>query len=133
MAVAAVLGFALGVEREFHHKPAGIRTNVLIGIGSAMFTVMSIIMPGGADQTRIAAQIVTGVGFLGAGSILHRANRVEGLTTAAVIWMNAAVGMTSGAGHPGIACGATALAIGVLILVRPIESWFDKRFDNRRP
>jgi putative Mg2+ transporter-C (MgtC) family protein len=130
IAVAALLGFVLGVEREFHHKAAGLRTNVLIGMGSAMFTIVSALMPGG-DHARIAAQIVTGVGFLGAGAILHREGSVQGLTTASVIWMNAALGMTSGAGHPWIACGVTALVVGVLVLTRPVESWFDRR--NKGP
>ena len=126
IAIAGLLGLALGVEREFHHKAAGLRTNVLIGMGSALFTVTSTLLPGG-DPARVAAQIVTGIGFLGAGAIIHRNGSVQGLTTATVIWMNAAVGMTAGAGHQWIACGVTALTIGVLVLTRPIEAWFDRR------
>lgn len=128
IAVAGLLGFILGVEREFHHKAAGIRTNVLIAMGSALFTVLSIAIPGGGgDQARIAAQIVTGVGFLGAGAILHREGAVQGLTTAAVIWMNAAVGMAAGVGKLVLAAGVTAIAVGVLTLIRPVEGWFDRR------
>lgn len=128
IAVAAALGFALGVEREFHGKAAGIRTNILIAVGSALFTVVSLFIPGGnGDQARVAAQIVTGVGFLGAGAILHKEGGVQGLTTAAVIWMNAAVGMAAGAGKLLIAAGVTGIAIGVLIAARPFETWFNRR------
>jgi putative Mg2+ transporter-C (MgtC) family protein len=128
IAVAAALGLALGVEREFHRKAAGVRTNVLIAMGSALFTALSLLLPGPTgDQSRVAAQIVTGVGFLGAGAIIHRNGGVQGLTTAAVIWMNAAVGMAAGAGHLMIATGVTAITIAVLILVRPVEGWLERR------
>jgi putative Mg2+ transporter-C (MgtC) family protein len=132
IAVAGLLGLALGVEREFHQKPAGLRTNALISIGSALFTVISLVVPGGPeDQARIAAQIVTGVGFLGAGAIMHRDGGVLGLTTAAVVWTNAAVGMAAGAGQLALAAGVTAIAIAVLVLALPLEVFFERRFKNR--
>jgi putative Mg2+ transporter-C (MgtC) family protein len=88
--LAAVVGGLLGIEREVRHKSAGFRTNILIGMGSAVFTIMSIaISADGGDPGRIAAQIVTGMGFLGAGAILRTRSGVHGLTTAATIWVNA--------------------------------------------
>ncbi len=103
--LATVLSALVGIEREFHHKPAGLRTNVMVGMGSCLFTLVSIrvldLFPGIAvDPTRIAAQIVTGIGFLGAGTILFEKDRssVVGLTTAATLWVVAAVGTAIGMG-----------------------------------
>src|SRR5512134_2901922 len=92
--VAAVLGAAIGIERERHDHPAGMRTHLLVAVGSATFTVLSIeaFKAPGADPGRIAAQIVTGIGFLGAGAILKSGGSVKGLTTAASLWAVAAVG-----------------------------------------
>ncbi len=105
LVLATVLSALVGIEREFHHKPAGLRTNVMVGMGSCLFTLVSIrvldLFPGGAvDPTRIAAQIVTGIGFLGAGTILFEKDRssVIGLTTAATLWVVAAVGTAVGMG-----------------------------------
>src|SRR5664279_539932 len=102
--VAVVLGGAVGLERELSGKPAGLRTNILICLGSAMLMDLSINLGVGAngvrtgDPARIAAQVVTGIGFLGAGSILQARGAVVGLTTAATIWVVAAIGMLTGAG-----------------------------------
>ena len=104
--LATVLSSIVGIEREFHHKPAGLRTNVMVGLGSCLFTLVSIratdIFPtlSAIDPTRIAAQIVTGIGFLGAGTILFEKDRssVIGLTTAATLWVVAAVGTAIGMG-----------------------------------
>ena len=104
--LATVLSSVVGIEREFHHKPAGLRTNVMVGLGSCLFTLVSIraadIFPAvsAIDPTRIAAQIVTGIGFLGAGTILFEKDRssVIGLTTAATLWVVAAVGTAIGMG-----------------------------------
>lgn len=104
--LATVLSSIIGIEREFHHKPAGLRTNVMVGLGSCLFTLVSIraadMFAGvsGIDPTRIAAQIVTGIGFLGAGTILFEKDRssVIGLTTAATLWVVAAVGTAVGMG-----------------------------------
>jgi putative Mg2+ transporter-C (MgtC) family protein len=115
--IAAILAGALiGFERELHDKPAGFRTNILICFGAALFTVMSVAMVGEAysDRTRIAAQIVTGVGFLGAGTIVHFKGNVLGLTTAATIWAVASVGMAFGAGEFLIGAVAAVLTAAVL-------------------
>ena len=104
--LATVLSSVVGIEREYHHKPAGLRTNVMVGLGSCLFTLVSIraadIFPDlkAIDPTRIAAQIVTGIGFLGAGTILFEKDRssVIGLTTAATLWVVAAVGTAIGMG-----------------------------------
>src|SRR5258708_29882600 len=98
--LAAAVGGLLGAERELRRKSAGFRTNILIALGAAIFTIMSVMLsPGAADGTRIAAQIVTGIGFLGAGTILHNRDGVQGLTTAATVWVNAALGVAAGGGQ----------------------------------
>ena len=104
--VAAALGAAVGAEREIHGHPAGIRTHMLVALGSALFTVLSIHgfvndgrATGSIDPTRIAAQIVSGIGFLGAGAILKDGVVIRGLTTAASLWATSAVGMAAGAGE----------------------------------
>jgi len=97
LSLATLFGGAIGLERELGGKPAGLRTNILICIGSVLYTKLSITMAGGnADPTRIAAQIVTGVGFIGAGTILHARGAVVGLTSAATIWVVAAIGVALG-------------------------------------
>lgn len=112
--LALVLGGALGMERQYHDKPAGFATNCLICLGAMLFTVLSEIMGfAGGDPGRIAAQIVTGVGFIGAGSILRDGNKISGLTTAAGVWLVAAIGMAIGYGEY---IWATACATGILIV-----------------
>src|SRR5258708_17152356 len=97
--LAAAVGGLLGAERELRRKSAGFRTNILMALGAAIFTIMSVMLsPGAADGTRIAAQIVTGIGFLGAGTILHNRDGVQGLTTAATVWVNAALGVAAARG-----------------------------------
>jgi putative Mg2+ transporter-C (MgtC) family protein len=126
--LAAGLGAAIGLEREYRQKPAGLRTNILIAVGSALFTILSDLMgheAGTAD--RIAAQIVTGVGFLGGGAILRSGDSIHGMTTAATIWVNAAIGMAAGAGHFVLASVAAALTLVVLALLPPIEIYFERR------
>ena len=113
LGLAFVLSAAIGAEREYRNKDAGLRTHLLVGLGSALFTVVSaygfadLIGDRPADPGRIAAQIVTGVGFLGAGVIFTRTNVVHGLTTAATIWLVAAVGMACGAELPIVAIAVT--------------------------
>ncbi|HEY7895582.1 MAG TPA: MgtC/SapB family protein [Gemmatimonadaceae bacterium] len=128
--VAVALGGAVGLEREMSGKPAGLRTTMLICVGAALFTHLSItigqvsLSPSGqpyGDVTRIAAQIVTGIGFLGAGAILHGRGTVIGLTTAATIWVVAAIGMATGAGAYADAVGTTVVVCLVLAGLRPIE------------
>jgi len=114
---AAAAGAIIGFERELHDKPAGFRTMILISLGAALFTILSSRMASEsdvADRTRIAAQIVTGVGFLGAGAILHARGAVVGLTTAATIWAVASVGMAFGSGHYLLGGAVTLLVTGVL-------------------
>lgn len=128
--LATILGGAIGLEREMAGKPAGLRTNILICIGAALFTQLSVDLarvgftatgqPYG-DTTRIAAQIVSGIGFLGAGAILHGEGAVVGLTTAATVWVVAAVGAAVGAGAFIDAAGGTVLIMLVLVGLRPLE------------
>ncbi len=122
IALAVVLGAAIGIEREFSGKAAGLRTNILICLGAAVFTIISKRMAGENDSlTRIAAQVVTGVGFLGAGAIIQDRAGVHGLTTAATIWFMACIGMACGAGLYELAVISTLLAIFVLIGLRLIH------------
>lgn len=123
--VAAILAGALiGLERELHDKPAGFRTNILICFGAALFTVLSAELGDDrSDRTRIAAQIVTGVGFLGAGTVVHFKGTVLGLTTAATIWAVASVGMAFGAGEYLTGLIATILTAGVLFGLAYVETW----------
>ena len=127
--LAAALGALLGLEREYRRKPAGLRTNILIALGSALFALVSIeIGRAGGTPDRIAAQIVTGIGFLGAGAILRGRGNVHGLTTAATIWVNAAIGVAAGAGLFAVASLAAGLTLAVLVLLPPLEHYFDRRF-----
>ncbi len=129
MLVALLLGAAVGWEREMQRQPAGFRTHALVGLGSAIFTVVSAFaFPGPlSDPTRIAAQIVTGVGFLGGGAILHYRGSVRGLTTAASLWAVAAVGMAAGAGLYVVAVGGAALVIVTLELFDWVEGYAQRR------
>ncbi len=111
--LAAVLGAAIGAQREWKGKPAGLRTLALMSLGAALFGVISEIAFQGPDP-RIAAGVVTGVGFLGAGAILHRHGGVEGLTTAAAIWASTGVGLAAGSGLYIIAVAVTVIALLVL-------------------
>ncbi len=113
---SVIAGAVIGFERELHDKPAGFRTNILICFGAALFTILSVYMMGTqfSDRTRIAAQIVTGVGFLGAGAIVHFKGNVIGLTTAATIWAVASIGMAFGAGAYVIGSVATIMTAMVL-------------------
>ena len=115
--LALVLGGAIGYQRERADKPAGMRTLVLICVGSALFTVVSV-YGFDADPARVAAGIVTGIGFLGAGSIIRRGDTVEGLTTAATIWIVAGIGLAAGAGLYLIAAVTAVVALAVLMLPR---------------
>jgi putative Mg2+ transporter-C (MgtC) family protein len=132
--LAAGLGAAIGLEREYRQKPAGLRTNMLIALGSALFTIVSIEMAhGGGTPDRITAQIVTGVGFLGGGAILRSGTSIHGMTTAATIWVNAAIGMAAGAGEFTTAAVATVLTLVVLAVLPPIESYFERRAGVTNP
>jgi putative Mg2+ transporter-C (MgtC) family protein len=116
------------VEREWHGHPAGIKTLGLVGVGACLFAGLGLETFGSTtDPTRIAAQIVTGVGFLGAGAILRQGNEVHGLTTAASIWMTAAIGMSVGFGFYIPAIFTTLLVLAMLVLLRPIEQRLFRR------
>src|SRR6266446_8025965 len=127
--LAAVLGGVIGLERELRDKPAGLRTNILICLGSTLFMSISTRVAEvlGGDPTRIAAQIISGIGFLGAGAVLHSHGFVLGLTTAATIWVVAGVGMALGAGMYGTAAEVTALAIVTLYLL----AFLERRLEGR--
>jgi putative Mg2+ transporter-C (MgtC) family protein len=125
------------VEREYRQKPAGLRTNILIAVGSALFTVLSLEMTKGVgDTSRVAGQIVTGIGFLGGGAIMRYRDTVHGMTTAATIWVNAAIGIAAGAGQFGLATFTAALTLVVLVVLPPIETYFERRagwIERHRP
>jgi|SRR5690606_29817470 len=138
--VAAACGAAIGLEREWKGKQAGLRTTILICIGATLFTLLSLSLAEAAnvenaeiglgfraDPARIAAQIVSGIGFLGAGVILRARGQVVGLTTAATIWVVAAIGMAAGFGAYVLAIGTTALVLFVLV---PL-GWWERRYRKR--
>ena len=126
--VACLLGAIIGTEREVHRKAAGLRTNAIIALGSALFTIVGMEMaPAGADPSRVASTIVTGIGFLGAGAILRTGRNIQGLTTAATIWVNAAIGMTVGTGAYALGVAATLITLGVLLVVGLIERRVERR------
>ena len=128
---ATLLGFAIGLEREITNKYAGLRTNILVCVGACVFTILSIYAfptvvtndyaNGIRDTARVAAQVVTGIGFIGGGTVLRHGANVFGLTTAATLWMAASIGMACGAGMYGLALMATIISILVLVSVRFFE------------
>src|SRR5436305_2882942 len=122
--MAAALGGIIGIEREIRDKPAGLRTNILICVGSTLFMSIS----NGFGDTRIAAQIITGIGFLGAGSVLHSHGFVLGLTTAATIWVVAGVGMALGSGMYSVALFTTGMSLVTLYFL----SFVEDRIQGRR-
>ena len=136
LSVALVMGFALGLERELTNKYAGLRTHILVCLGACVFTLLSIYgfptfadgdnvivsqATGVRDTARIAAQIVTGIGFIGAGTVLRNGPMVFGLTTAATLWIAASIGMACGAGMFDVAVISTILSVAVLTLIRVFE------------
>jgi putative Mg2+ transporter-C (MgtC) family protein len=125
--LAVLCGAVIGIERQFKHKPAGLRTNIMICLGAAVFTLISEKMSLGAQDsvTRIAAQIVTGVGFLGAGAVIQDRGGIHGLTTAATIWLVASIGMACGARLYYLAIITTVLALAVLIGLGHIDKYFE--------
>jgi len=140
--VSAILGFALGIERELTNKQAGLRTHIFVCLGSCVFTLLSIHgfptfaigdnyfsgATGIRDTARIAAQIVTGIGFIGAGTVLRNGSSVHGLTTASTLWIAAGIGMACGAGEFEIAIVATVISVLVLVGIK----WFEKNILAKR-
>ena len=136
LSIAVILGFALGLERELTNKYAGLRTHILVCLGACVFTLLSIYgfptfadgdnvivdqATGVRDTARIAAQIVTGIGFIGAGTVLRNGPMVFGLTTAATLWIAASIGMACGAGLYDVAIISTVLSVAVLTIIRVFE------------
>jgi putative Mg2+ transporter-C (MgtC) family protein len=120
--LALLLGAAVGVEREYSRHPAGLRTLVLVSLGSCLFSSLGLVLvTSGTDPTRIAAQVVTGIGFLGAGAILRQGDGIKGLTTAASIWVVAAIGMACGFGLFVLALLATVMSIVALVAMGKFE------------
>ena len=139
LTVALILGFSIGLERELTNKYAGLRTHILVCLGACVFTLLSIYgfptfatgdnviidqATGVRDTARIAAQIVTGIGFIGAGTVLRNGPMVFGLTTAATLWIAASIGMACGAGMYDVAVISTVLSVAVLTLIRIFERQF---------
>lgn len=125
LGMAVLIGGIVGAEREFRDKAAGFRTIILITVGATLFTIFSISMDPDNSRTRIAANIVTGIGFLGAGAIAREHGRIGGLTTAATIWLAAALGMGIGAGEMAFVSASTLIVIVVLLVFPRLEVWID--------
>jgi putative Mg2+ transporter-C (MgtC) family protein len=122
--ISILLGALIGIERERRNRPAGLRTHILVSLGSSLFTITSIQfskMYGGVDPSRVAANIVTGIGFLGAGTIMREGLTIRGLTTAATIWVSSAIGLACGMGYYLPAVITSISTFLVLILLRNLE------------
>jgi putative Mg2+ transporter-C (MgtC) family protein len=128
LGAAVLLSAVIGFERQWRNRLAGLRTNTLVALGAASFVIFAGLIPGDASPTRIAAQVVSGIGFLGAGLIFREGMSVRGLNTAATLWCSAAIGVLAGAGYHFHAAAATAFVIFVNLLLRPIVN-----FINRQP
>ncbi len=126
LVLAAILGGIVGLERQLRHKPAGLRTNMLISFGAALFTIVSYGMAStvGGDHTRIAAQIIPGIGFIGAGVVIRDRGAVTGITSAATIFVMASIGMACGAAMPVTAVFATLLLLVSLVFLGKAEERF---------
>lgn len=124
--LAAILGGTIGLERELRHRPTGLRTNLFICFGAAMYTILSFKLAGelGGDHTRIAAQIIPGIGFIGAGSIIHARAGVTGLTSAATLFVVASIGMACGGGLYAPAVFATVMILLSLVVLGRLEERF---------
>jgi len=124
--LAGLWGGLVGLEREYRSKSAGFRTMIMISVGSCLFTILSVSLGKLTSPDRIASNIVTGIGFLGAGVIFHGTNRINGITTAAAIWAVAAVGMSIGAGH----YYAAGYASVIILFVLSVLPWAEKKIDQ---
>lgn len=135
--LASLLGALIGLERELHGRPAGFRTHLLVSLGSALFVAVSIVfykefgnfggvIPVGVDPGRVAAQVVTGIGFLGAGAIIREKGSIRGLTTAACLWVAAAVGVACGVGLFMVSFMVTAIALVSLLILKRVEASLHK-------
>lgn len=140
IAAAVLCGVLIGVERERKDKPAGLRTIVLITVGATLYTFVSDIIalvtegPEGltrVDTSRVAAEVVSGIGFIGAGTIIQARGAIHGLTTAATIWVSAGIGLIIGVGFPLIGIGVTTVVLLVLVALDPISDWLSRRGETR--
>lgn len=122
--LAIILGGLIGIERSLTGTPAGLRTCMMISLAACLFTILSVVAE--PDEWRIAPQIVTGVGFLGAGAVLHGRDQVHGLTTAASVWLVAAIGMTCGVGLYAVAVTVTLFALLLLAVFHPVSHWLER-------
>jgi putative Mg2+ transporter-C (MgtC) family protein len=127
MSTALVLGMVIGLERQFRQHPAGLRTNTLVCLGAALFVSLSFAAGVVGDATRVAGQVVSGIGFLGGGVILREGLNVRGMTTAATLWCSAAIGVLAGAGMPAQAALGTAAILFAHLALRPVVKWVDAR------
>lgn len=130
--LAILVGGVIGAEREYQDKSAGFRTLIFICVGATLFTMFSAKIANNSDPARIAAQIVSGVGFLGAGAILRDHGRVVGLTTAAMIWLVAALGMGIGSGHYLLSSIGAGIILVVLLIFPRVEQWIDSMSGTER-
>jgi len=128
LGMATLMGACIGFERQWRQRMAGLRTNTLVAIGAASFVIFEGLFPDDGGPTRVAAQVVSGIGFLGAGIIFREGLHVTGLNTAATLWCSAAVGLLAGSGHPLHAALATSFVVLVNLTLRPLV-----RIINRQP
>jgi putative Mg2+ transporter-C (MgtC) family protein len=138
LVLAAMLGSVVGLEREVHRRAAGLRTHLLVSLGAGVFMILSPLIANqsinaarSGDPARIAAQIVTGIGFLGAGAIIKHGSSIKGLTTAASLWMAAAIGMSCGSGYFYIAVIATSITLFALVVLPKFSRNVNKNLDRR--
>jgi putative Mg2+ transporter-C (MgtC) family protein len=139
LAIGLLCGFLLGMEREVKGKPAGLRTIILITVGATLFMIVSDLVTlttmgpeaiTRVDPSRIASQVVSGIGFLGGGAIIQARGSVHGLTTAATIWVGAGIGLCIGIGFPLLSLGITLLVLGVLVVLSPVRAWLSQRGEH---
>ncbi|MBB5016168.1 MgtC/SapB family protein [Rehaibacterium terrae] len=130
LGVGLVLGALIGLERQWRQRMAGLRTNALVALGAAAFTAFSMLVPEEVSPTRVAAQVVSGIGFLGAGVILREGVNVRGLNTAATLWCAAAVGVLAGAGYPAPAALIALLVVAANTALRPLAHAIGRRGGN---
>jgi putative Mg2+ transporter-C (MgtC) family protein len=127
LGVAVTAGALIGAERQWRQRMAGLRTNALVALGACAFTIFGLVTPGDASPTRVAAQVVSGIGFLGAGVIMREGLNIRGLNTAATLWCSAAMGVFAGAGALVMAAIATVIVIGVNLGLRPLVRLIDRQ------
>lgn len=128
VSVAIVAGFIIGFERQWNHKAAGLRTNTLVAVGASLYVLLSVLLTeGSGDVTRIVGQVVTGIGFLGAGIIFKEGINVHGLTTAATVWCSSAIGCLAGAGFYIETLIATITIVAINSMLMPLDKWLINR------